>query len=140
VSARLSGSPSKAPGVYSRSTVYRGRSGQWAFVLHRVTGFLVFFFLLLHIVDVSMINVRGGATYDAIHALYGNILLRLFEVGLLFGLVFHSLNGLRIVMIDFFPGAVKNQKSLFSIVLGLTALFTVIGGVVIVKPFFAGRF
>ena len=32
--------------------VYKGRSGQWAFVGHRISGFLVFMFLLLHIVDV----------------------------------------------------------------------------------------
>jgi succinate dehydrogenase / fumarate reductase, cytochrome b subunit len=38
-------------------TVYRGRSGQWAFVGHRVSGVLVLLFLLLHIVDVSLINV-----------------------------------------------------------------------------------
>lgn len=129
---------SRAPGPYGRSTAYRGRAGQWAFVLHRVTGFLVFMFLLLHVVDVSLINFHGGRTYDEVHQLYGNIVLRLFEVGLLFGLVFHSLNGLRIVMIDFFPGAVRNQKVLFSVVVGLTALLTVVGGVIIVKPFFTG--
>ena len=85
---------SKAPGPYGKSTVYRGKSGQWAFVLHRVTGFLVFMFLLLHIVDVSLINIHHGQTYNEVHRLYGNIVLRLFEVGLLFGLVYHSLNGL----------------------------------------------
>ena len=88
---------SKAPGPYGRSSVYKGRSGQWAFVLHRITGFLVFMFLLLHVVDVSLINYRGGHLYNDVHELYGNILLRLFEVGLLFGLLYHSLNGLRIV-------------------------------------------
>ena len=129
---------SRAPGPYGRSTVYRGKSGQWAFILHRVTGLMVFMFLLLHIVDVSTINVHHGEMYDKIHALYGNILLRVFEVGLLGGLLFHSLNGLRIVMVDFFPGAIKNQKNMFVIVLGLTALGTVIGGVIIVKPFFTG--
>src|SRR4029077_18975188 len=84
---------SKAPGPYAKSSVYKGRSGQWAFVLHRVTGFLVFMFLLLHVVDVSLITYRGGRLYDEVHQLYGNILLRLFEVGLLFGLLYHSLNG-----------------------------------------------
>jgi succinate dehydrogenase / fumarate reductase cytochrome b subunit len=128
----------RAPGPSPNATVYRGRSGQWAFILHRVTGLMVFMFLLLHIVDVSTINFHGGRTYDQIHQLYGNILLRLFEVGLLFGLVFHALNGLRIVMVDFFPGAIKNQKNLFAIVLGLTGLATMIGGVIIVKPFFTG--
>ena len=129
---------SKAPGPYGRSSVYKGRSGQWAFVLHRITGFLVFMFLLLHVVDVSLINYRGGRLYNDVHALYGNVLLRLFEVGLLFGLLYHSLNGLRIVMVDFFPGAVKNQRNLFSIVLGLSVLGTIIGGVIIIKPFFTG--
>jgi len=128
----------RAPGPYSRSSLYNGRSGQWAFVLHRVTGFLVFMFLLLHVVDVSLINYRGGRLYNEVHQVYGNIFLRMFEVGLLFGLLYHALNGLRIVMIDFFPGAVKSQKNLWSAVLALSVLGTVIGGVIIIKPFFTG--
>ena len=55
------------------STVYRGKSGQWAFLFHRISGFLVFFFLLLHIVDVSLVNV-SHELYDEVHELYGNIL------------------------------------------------------------------
>jgi len=134
----VSATESKAPGPYGRSSIYKGRSGQWAFVLHRITGFLVFMFLLLHVVDVSLINYRGGSLYNEVHELYGNILLRFFEVGLLFGLLYHALNGLRIVMVDFFPGAVKNQRNLFSIVLALSVLGTIIGGVIIVKPYFTG--
>lgn len=123
---------SRSPG-----TVYRGRSGQWAFVAHRVTGFLVFFFLLLHIVDVSL--VAWPRLYDEVHELYGNVLLRLFEVGLLAALVFHSLNGLRIVMIDFFPGSIGNEKRVLSAVVALTALLTAAGGWIIMKPFVDGR-
>ena len=69
------------------STVYKGKSGQWSFVAHRASGILVFFFLLLHIVDVSLINFRGGDLYNEVHELYGNILLRIFECGLLFALL-----------------------------------------------------
>ncbi|MGH9281693.1 MAG: succinate dehydrogenase, cytochrome b556 subunit [Acidimicrobiales bacterium] len=120
-----------------RGTVYRGRSGQWAFLTHRITGFMVFFFLLLHIVDVSLI--ARPELYDEVHELYGNVLLRLFEVGLLFGLVFHSLNGLRVVMIDFFPGAIRNEKAALRAVVVLTAILTWAGGYVIMKPFIEGR-
>jgi succinate dehydrogenase / fumarate reductase cytochrome b subunit len=116
------------------SKVYRGKSGQWAFVGHRVSGFLVFAFLLLHIVDVSL--VRWPATYNDVHALYGNILLRLFEVGLLFALLFHSLNGLRIVLVDFFPDGVRNQRLLLSGVVFLTLAAGIPGAWIIVKPFF----
>ncbi|HEX3394034.1 MAG TPA: succinate dehydrogenase, cytochrome b556 subunit [Acidimicrobiales bacterium] len=117
---------------------YRGRTGQWAFVGHRVSGFLVFFFLLLHIVDVSL--VRWPATYDDVHAVYGNVVLRLFEVGLLFALVFHSLNGLRIVAVDFFPGAVKNERRLLSAVVVMTLLLGIPGAWMIMLPFVRGHF
>src|SRR5881396_1819228 len=114
------------------STAYRGKSGQWAFVAHRVSGFLVFFFLLLHIVDVSL--VRWPKTYNEVHQLYGNILLRLFEVGLLFALLFQSLNGLRIVLVDFFPAGVRNQRLLLSGVVFLTLAARIPGAWIIVNP------
>ena len=119
------------------ATPYRGKSGQWAFVGHRVSGFLVFLFLLLHIVDVSL--VRWPDTYDQVHRLYGNVLLRLFEVGLLLALLFHTFNGLRIVAVDFFPDAVRNQRRLFQAVVVMTLLTGIPGGVVILWPFIEGR-
>jgi succinate dehydrogenase / fumarate reductase cytochrome b subunit len=121
----------------SRATVYKGKAGQWAFVAHRVTGFLVFFFLLLHVVDVSLVSRPD--MYNEVHALYGNVLLRLFEVGLLGGLVFHALNGLRIVMVDFFPGAIRNEKAMLSVIVFLTVVLTMVGGFIILKPFIDGR-
>jgi succinate dehydrogenase / fumarate reductase, cytochrome b subunit len=124
--------------VQSAGTVYRGKSGQWAFVGHRVTGFLVFMFLLLHIVDVSLVNV-SHELYDEVHALYGNVLLRLFEVGLWFALLFHSFNGLRIVLLDFFPGAVRNERKLTSVVVFLTLAAGIPGSYIIMKPFIEGR-
>ena len=117
--------------------VYKGRSGQWAFVGHRVSGVLVFLFLLLHIVDVSLINI-STEVYDEVHQLYGNVVLRLFEVGLLFALLFHSLNGLRIVALDFFPGAVRQERRLLSAVVFLTVAVGVPCGYVILEPFING--
>jgi succinate dehydrogenase / fumarate reductase, cytochrome b subunit len=127
----------EAPVSAERGSVYQGRSGQWAFLTHRITGFLVFFFLLLHIVDVAL--VARPELYDEVHELYGNVMLRLFEVGLLFALVYHSLNGLRIVMLDFFPGSIRNERRMLRGVAGLSALLTVAGGYVIMKPFIEGR-
>ena len=117
--------------------VYRGRSGQWAFVGHRISGFLVFMFLLLHIVDVSMINI-DPELYDELHQLYGNVLLRLFEVGLLFALLFHAFNGVRIVTLDFFPGMVKSERRMYAVVVGLTFAAGIPGGYIILKPFIDG--
>ena len=121
----------------ARSTVYRGKAGQWAFVGHRVSGFLVFFFLLLHVVDVSLVS--RPHLYDEVHELYGNVMLRLFEVGLLAALVFHALNGLRIIMVDFFPEAIRNEKAMLSTVVFLTVVASLVGGYVIMHPFIEGR-
>jgi succinate dehydrogenase / fumarate reductase cytochrome b subunit len=119
------------------STIYKGKSGQWAFVMHRITGFLVFMFLLLHVIDVSLVNLDTDL-YNEVHELYGNVMLRLFEVGLLGALLFHAFNGLRIVMIDFFPGAIRSEKIMFKIVVFFTVILTLVGGFVILKPFLEG--
>jgi succinate dehydrogenase / fumarate reductase cytochrome b subunit len=123
--------------VSPESTVYNGRSGQWAFIAHRVSGLLVFMFLLLHIVDVSLANI-DAELYDEVHALYGNVLLRVFECGLLFALLYHSLNGLRVVVIDFFPGAVRNERALFSGVVFLTLAAGIPGSFIILEPWLDG--
>ena len=122
----------------TRATTYRGKSGQWAFIGHRVSGFPVFMFLLLHVVDVSL--VQDKHLYNEVHAVYGNVVLRIFEVSLLFALVFHSLNGLRIILIDFFPDAVHRDKSLFGVVIFLTLAAGIPGGYVILRPFLEGHF
>lgn len=120
------------------STIYKGKSGQWSFVAHRVTGFLVFMFLLLHIVDVSLVNI-DAELYNTVHELYGNVLLRLFEVGLLFALLFHSMNGLRIVLVDFFPGVIRREKMLTGLVVFVTLAAGIPGSLVILWPFIDGR-
>ena len=120
------------------STRYRGGSGQWAFVAHRVSGFLVFMFLLLHIVDVSLVNI-SPRLYNEVSALYGSIVLRVFEVGLLFALLFHAFNGLRIVLIDFFEWAAVRQRQLTTSVVVLTFTAGVPGGIRILWPFIEGR-
>jgi succinate dehydrogenase / fumarate reductase cytochrome b subunit len=55
------------------------------------------------------------------------------------GLLFHSLNGLRIVAVDFFPEAVRNQRRLLQGVVALTLLAGIPGGIVILWPFIDGR-
>lgn len=117
---------------------YKGGSGQWAFISHRVTGLLVFMFLLLHVVDVSLINISEDL-YNDVHELYGSALMRIFEVGLLAALVFHAFNGLRIITYDFFPNAIRYERAMFYAVLVVTLLATLLGGWIIIKPIFEGH-
>ena len=91
---------------------YRGGIGQWSFVLHRVTGVGVFIFLLLHILDTSLI-ILGPEHYNKIIALYRVPVFRLMEVGLFAAVLFHALNGLRIILIDFWEDLTRFHRQLF---------------------------
>jgi succinate dehydrogenase / fumarate reductase, cytochrome b subunit len=80
---------------------YRGREGQWSFLLHRVTGLGVLLFLAIHIVDTSFVYFVPDL-YDEVIQLYRSTIFGLGEVGLVFCLFFHGVNGIRLAYLDMF--------------------------------------
>jgi succinate dehydrogenase / fumarate reductase, cytochrome b subunit len=102
-------------------TVYRGREGMWSWVLHRITGVAIFFFLLVHVMDTALVRLSPEA-YDAVIGTYKTPLMGLGEAGLVGAIVFHAYNGLRIIAVDFSRWAVRHQRLLFWVVLGLWAV------------------
>ena len=102
-------------------TLYRGREGMWSWVLHRITGVAIFFFLLVHILDTSLVRVSPEA-YNAVIGTYQTPIMGLGEVALVGAIVFHAFNGLRIILVDFWSWATRNQKVLFYVVIALWVL------------------
>ncbi|MGB3673569.1 MAG: succinate dehydrogenase, cytochrome b556 subunit [Candidatus Nanopelagicales bacterium] len=92
-------------------TLYRGNDGMWSWVAHRVTGVLVFFFLLVHVVDTALVRVSPEAYNHALE-LYKTPLVNLMEVGLVGAVLYHALNGVRIILIDFWAKGPKYQKGM----------------------------
>jgi succinate dehydrogenase / fumarate reductase, cytochrome b subunit len=90
---------------------YQGRSGMWTWMLHRVTGLGILFFLILHVADTALVVYRPDL-YDHALTLYKHPLFRVGEVAIFFSVVYHALNGLRIVVQDFWPVAMRHQKKL----------------------------
>ena len=82
-------------------TGYKGREGQWAFLLHRITGLGVVLFLAIHIVDTSFVYF-APQLYDEVLDVYRSTLFGIGEMGLVFCLFFHGVNGLRIAYLDMF--------------------------------------
>lgn len=87
---------------------YRGREGQWAWVLHRVSGLGVMLFLLLHVTDIFLVSL-GAEVFNSALFLYKAAPFRLMEVFLIFGVLFHAVNGLRVILLDFVPGIGRYQ-------------------------------
>lgn len=115
----------------------RGEANRWAFYAHRVSGFAVFAFLALHILDVSLV-AWSPRLYDQVHLLYSTAPMRLFECGLLAALGFHALNGLRLIAIDVWDVGSAGAARLLDAVVALTVVITVGGGAVILWPLVAG--
>ena len=92
-------------------SIYRGRTGLVSFMLHRITGLAILGFLLLHILGESFMGVSQAA-FNTVEDIYKNFFFRVMEIGLLFALLFHAVNGLRITLIDFFPSLAARQKAL----------------------------
>ena len=90
-------------------TLYRGRDGMWSWVAHRITGVLVFFFLLVHVLDTALVRV-SPETYNTVIASYKTPIVNLLEVGLVGAVLYHALNGLRIILIDFWSKGPRYQQ------------------------------
>lgn len=119
-----------------RSAVERSEFNRWAFYAHRISGFAVFGFLCLHIIDVSLFSI-SKPLYEEVHELYGTPLMRLFECGLLFAILFHTFNGLRLLAVDLANLDLTASRRVLGGVMVLTVLLGLAGSVVIMAPVFA---
>ena len=90
----------------------------WSWVLHRITGVAIFFFLLVHILDTSLVRVSPEA-YNAVIGTYKNPIMGFGEIALVGAIIFHAFNGLRIIAIDFWSKGAKYQKAMFYVVIVL---------------------
>jgi succinate dehydrogenase / fumarate reductase cytochrome b subunit len=102
-------------------TLYRGREGMWSWVAHRVTGVLVFFFLFAHVLDTALVRVSPD-TYDRVIATYKTPVVNLMELGLVGAVLFHALNGIRIVLIDFWEKGPRYQRAMSVVVVTVFVL------------------
>lgn len=90
----------------------------WSWVAHRVTGVLIFLFLLVHVLDTSLVRVSPEA-YNAVIGTYKNPIMGLGEAGLVAAIAFHAFNGLRIILVDYSAKGAKYQRVLLWVVIGL---------------------
>ena len=100
-------------------TLYRGKVGMWSWVLHRISGVGIFFFLLVHILDTALVRVSPEA-YNVVIESYKTPIIGVAELGLVGAILFHGLNGLRVIAVDFWTKGVKYQAIMFWAVLAIT--------------------
>ncbi len=104
----------------------RGRDvGYWAFVFHRLTGLGLVLYLALHLWVLRLL-ARGPQAWDAFLALARSPLFLALDVLLLFGVLFHGLNGVRVALVGLGVAAGRH-KSLFWALMGLMIVALLVG-------------
>ena len=113
--------------------MYRSPSGMWSWLLHRITGLGLLVFLFIHIVDISVIGF-GPKVYDHSVLLFDQVIVRLLSLSLVASVLYHGLNGLRIMAIDFWRKGVRYQKVLFVTVLTVSIIVFIPVAYIIMAP------
>ena len=98
----------------------------WSWVLHRITGVLTFFFLFVHVLDTALVRVSPNS-YDAIIETYKTPIVNLMEVGLVGAVLYHALNGIRVILVDFWSKGAKYQHVMLWSIIGVWVLVMIPG-------------
>lgn len=106
-------------------TRYRVRTGMFAWMLHRLTGVALVGYLVLHVWGLKAMT--DPEAYNALITGYHAPIYKVGEFLLLGAVIYHALNGLRIVLIDF-VGWSPNQKRLFWTLGAVAAVLFAVGG------------
>ena len=116
---------------------YRGSEGMLAWAFHRISGLAIWVFIVLHVFDIWL-SGANPTLYGDLLVIYGSPIGRVGETLLGAALLYHALNGLRIVIMDFWPAMTRFHRQLWY---ANWVVFAVVGlpvAFIILKPIWNG--
>lgn len=93
-----------------QALAYRGGIPMIAWLLHRISGLGIVCFVSMHIVAAFFLYAAGGATGTIANALtdfYESVPVQIF---VLFAMLYHGINGLRIIILDMWPTLTRYNR------------------------------
>jgi len=106
---------------------YRYFTGSLAYVMHRVTGLGLVFFLFFHIISITKANQADPTAYDLMIRRMQEPDFKAGEILLYAALLFHGLNGIRILLVDFVVVRTHWHKKVAWMLAGLTVVLLIAG-------------
>jgi succinate dehydrogenase cytochrome b556 subunit len=121
---------------------FYARTRGWEFILswsHRITGLLLVLYLWFHLITLSALGIPGA--YDAKMALFSAPLIVFFEWLLAIPVIFHALNGGRLMLFEFYgcrddAAMIRRLFTMSAAYVGLTAVFMLLGNQSVSPIFF----
>ncbi len=95
----------------------RGISG-YAFIIHRLTGIVLTAYIFLHLAFLTSLT-EGESAYTSLIEKTVNIRFLPFDILLIGVTIYHSLNGLRLVIAEFFVTRYHRELFVIFIIVGV---------------------
>jgi len=86
---------------------YKGGGPMLAWILHRISGLAMIIFVSLHVVAAFLTQQMGSDLGITLNIIYQSLYFQLF---IFFCVIFHTVNGLRIIVLDIWPKLIRYQK------------------------------
>ena len=109
---------------------YKRAGTMWSWMLHRVTGVGMLVFVAMHVIAAFSLQNLGGSGFGKVfNALYESWPFQSF---IYFCVIFHALNGARVIILDTWPKLLQHQREatwltwlIFIPIYGLTLLILI---------------
>jgi len=95
--------------VWLKGLKYRGGGPMLAWILHRLGGLAMILFVGMHVFAGFLMQQFGNDFGTAINTIYES---PYFQIFLYFFIIFHAINGLRIIITDIWPKLLEYQREL----------------------------
>jgi succinate dehydrogenase / fumarate reductase cytochrome b subunit len=96
---------SRNPGI--EGLRYRGGGPMLAWMLHRISGVGMIVFIGLHVLSAFLLQQYGSGVGKAINTVYESWP---FQAFIFFCVIFHTLNGARVIVLDKWPQLLQYQR------------------------------
>jgi succinate dehydrogenase / fumarate reductase, cytochrome b subunit len=97
-------------------------TGMWAWLLFRISGLVLVFYLGAHILVISMGQFDK---FDSLMKAFDHPVAVLLDLALVVAVLYHALNGVRIILMDFGIGIQKHKIMFWSAMAVVVACFAV---------------
>jgi succinate dehydrogenase / fumarate reductase cytochrome b subunit len=88
---------------------YRGGGPMLVWALHRIGGLSILLFVSIHVISSFFMQQTGSDFATWINIIYESLW---FQVFVYFFVLFHALNGTRIILMDFWPKLYQYQREM----------------------------
>jgi len=110
--------------------------GMWVWVLHRLTALFLIGYVFFHLLEIGLSHF-GADVFDKLFGWGYSWWMQTFDLLLMAALLYHGMNGLRIILLDLGVG-VRRHKLVFAAVM-LVALVIYYLLAVDILPYIIGR-